>query len=194
MPQYQESANAVRDKDMFCISYNMAHVNDDKIVARERLAYRHVESVMAEADYEEFGIVSLCLKAKESNNPCIILRTSLIMEASESASSFANKHLNEYFNFNPVANKMEDRNSGCSVILTNEERWDAIQDGLYNRLQDSWSIILFQTGLECKTNVCENVLLKLHNIRHAVKFLELYGLVSDWGEFTSSALTLSTET
>lgn len=35
--------------------------------------------------------------------------------------SKSNTYLNEYFNFDPVANKTEDKVFGCSAILTNEE-------------------------------------------------------------------------
>lgn len=100
-------------------------------------------------------------------------------------------YLNQYFNFDPIANKTEDKVFGCSAILTNEEFWDAIQDGLYDTLQDSWSVILFQMGLKYGTRVGENAREKVPDAQQAVKFLESYGLMAGWGKFKTSPITLS---
>lgn len=111
---------------------------------------------------------------------------------SNGPASATTTYLNEYFNFDPVANKTEDKVFGCSAILTNEEFWDAIQDGLYDTLQDSWSVILFQMGLKYGIRVGENARAKVHNdVQQAVKFLESYGLMAGWGKFKALPFTLA---
>ncbi|HVX02725.1 MAG TPA: hypothetical protein VHA09_06190 [Nitrososphaera sp.] len=61
---------------------------------------------------------------------------------------------------------------------SHEEFWDAIQDGLYDMLQDSWSVILFQMGLKYDVKVGQNAGAKVPDVQQAVKFLELYGLMA----------------
>jgi hypothetical protein len=77
------------------------------------------------------------------------------MKNDKDASQSSSTYLNEYFNFDPVANKTEDKVFGCSAILTNEEFWESIQEGLYPLLENSWSVILFEMGSRYGTKVGE---------------------------------------
>lgn len=100
-------------------------------------------------------------------------------------------YLNEYFNFNPKLNKTEDKVFGCKAILTNEEFWDAMQDGLYDTLNEGWSVILFQMGLKYGTSVGERARESVPDVPQAVKFLESYGLMAGWGRFKTAPFSLS---
>lgn len=100
-------------------------------------------------------------------------------------------YLNDYFHFDPKANITEDRVFKCKAILTNEEFWDAIQDGLYDTLQDSWSVILFQMGLRYGVQVGSKAKDGIPDVQQAVRFLETYGLMSGWGKFKTSPFTVS---
>jgi hypothetical protein len=99
-------------------------------------------------------------------------------------------YLNEFFDFDPKANKTEDKVFGCKAILTNEEFWDAMQDGLYDTLNEGWSVILFQMGLRYGTSVGERARESLPDVQLAVKFLEYYGLMAGWGRFKTAPFTL----
>ncbi len=100
-------------------------------------------------------------------------------------------YLNEYFNFDPKANKTEDKVFACKAILTNEEFWDAMQDGLYDTLNEGWSVILFQMGLRYGTSVGEKARGSIPDVENAVRFLESYGLMAGWGKFKTAQFTLS---
>jgi predicted hydrocarbon binding protein len=100
-------------------------------------------------------------------------------------------YLNEFFKFDPVANKTEDKVFGCTAILTNEEFWDAIQEGLYPLLESNWSVILFEMGSRYGKKLGENARRKALDTDQAVKFLEFYGLMAGWGKFHTSPITLS---
>lgn len=104
----------------------------------------------------------------------------------------SSNYLNEFFNFDPVANKTEDKVFGCTAILTNEEFWDAIQEGLYPLLENSWSVILFEMGSRYGKKVEENAKKKGLDTEQAIKFLESYGLLAGWGRFHTSPIALST--
>lgn len=100
-------------------------------------------------------------------------------------------YLNEYFNFDPKANKMEDKVFACRAIITNEEFWDAMQDGLYDTLNEAWSVILFQMGLRYGSSVGEKARESVPEVQQAIKFLESYGLMAGWGRFKTAQFNLS---
>jgi len=100
-------------------------------------------------------------------------------------------YLNQYFDFDPKSNKTEDKVFGCKAILTNEEFWDAMQDGLYDTLNEGWSVILFQMGLRYGTSVGEKAQQTIPDAEQAVRFLESYGLMAGWGKFKTAPFTLA---
>lgn len=101
-----------------------------------------------------------------------------------------NVYLNPYFYFNPKANITTDLVFKCKAILTNEEFWNAVQDGLDDLLKESGAVILFQMGLQYGTQVGAKARESIADPQQAVKFLETYGLLSGWGKFRTSPLKL----
>ena len=103
------------------------------------------------------------------------------------------RYINEYFNFDPVANKTEDKVFNCSAILTNEEFWDSIQEGLYPLLGSNWPIILFEMGSRYGSKVGAQAAKKALSTEQAIKFLEMYGLMAGWGKFHTLPIQISAE-
>ena len=98
--------------------------------------------------------------------------------------------LNQFFDFSPTQNRIEDKVFRCKAIFLNEVLWDAIQNGLYDSLNEGLSVLLFQIGLKYGTAVGKKTKEAIPDIDTAVKFLETYGLMAGWAKFETSPIKL----
>ncbi|MGH9921882.1 MAG: V4R domain-containing protein [Nitrososphaerales archaeon] len=100
-------------------------------------------------------------------------------------------YLNSFFQFDPTTNKANDMVFNCRAILTNEEFWSTMQEGLFSLFKSGAAVILYQMGLEFGFTVGSRARELKQNIDEAVKFLEIYGLLAGWGKLKASAIKLS---
>ncbi len=142
------------------------------------------------------SLLIIKLKVGKSYIKEFYTQNSLMAESSNVPRKEASEHdstvyLNPYFHFDPKANITEDLVFKCKAILTNEQFWNAIQDGLDVLLKEAGAVILFQMGLRYGVEVGSKAKEAIPDVHQAVKFLETYGLFSGWGKFTTSPFSLS---
>lgn len=100
-------------------------------------------------------------------------------------------YLNSFFHFDPKLNETKDLVFNCSAILTNEEFWYTVQEGLFSVFESGAAMILYQMGLKYGFAVGSRARETKQDVQEAVKFLETYGLLAGWGRFKTSPVVLS---
>jgi hypothetical protein len=93
-------------------------------------------------------------------------------------------YLNDYFDFNPLENRTNDKVFGNKAIFTNELLWRTFQEGVYDSLGGASSVIMFQLGQEYGINLGDRARDKFSDVRQAAGFLEKYRLLAGGEGFT----------
>ncbi|MFY3740550.1 MAG: putative hydrocarbon binding protein [Candidatus Nitrosomirales archaeon] len=100
-------------------------------------------------------------------------------------------YLNSFFHFDPKTNQTQDLVFNCAAMLTNEEFWRTVQEGLFSAFKSGGPMILYHMGLKYGFAVGSRAREAKQDVYEAVKFLETYGLFAGWGRFKTFPFRLS---
>lgn len=110
---------------------------------------------------------------------------------SNSDNDITTVYLNAFFHFDPQINRTQDLIFNSKAILTNEQFWESVQEGLFSVFKSGAAVILYQMGLRYGFDVGSKGREAKQTVHEAVEFLKTYGMLAGWGKFTTSPIILS---